>query len=131
MKLVFRCFSFEFEVQIPPKSGNTNPTLLFFGILIPSVDTVFEVLKIRSYSLIIQSYSFGAVFLIIYFLSYKIKKIENNLSKLFTISFLIFSIIVLTNLVTRPFELVTFSGMLIIVLFSFKGSIGLGEKAKE
>ena len=92
---------------------------LFFGILIPSVDTVFEVLKIRSYSLIIQSYSFGAVFLIIYFLSYKIKKIENNLSKLFTISFLIFSIIVLTNLVTRPFELVTFSGMLIIVLFSF------------
>lgn len=92
---------------------------LIFGILVPLVDTVFEVFKIRTYSLIVQSYSFGALFISIYFLSYKIKFIEKYISVLFYFSFVLYSANILTNLALRPFELVTFSGLLIIVLFSY------------
>ena len=92
---------------------------LFFGILIPLVETLFFVFKIRTHSLLIQSFSFGFVFILIYILSYFIKYIEKNISTLFSASYVFFSVNVLVNLVLRPFELVTFSGILIIVLFSY------------
>ncbi|MDD2986111.1 PAS domain S-box protein [Flavobacterium sp.] len=92
---------------------------LYFGVLIPLVETLYVVFKIRTYSIIIQSYSFGILFILIYLLSYKVKYIEKNISILFSLSYVLFSTNVLVNLVLRPFELVTFSGILIIVLFSY------------
>lgn len=92
---------------------------LFFGILIPVIDTLFDVFKIRSYSLAIQSYAFGVTFIAIYFLSYKIKFIEKNIAILFSGSYVLFSASVLLNLIIRPFELVTFSGLLIVLLLSY------------
>lgn len=92
---------------------------LFFGILIPTCDIVFELFNIRSYSLLLQSFAFGSVFLCIYFLSYKIKSIERNLASIFTFMYIVFSILVLINFFSKPFELVTYSGVLIIILFSY------------
>jgi PAS domain S-box-containing protein len=92
---------------------------LFFGILIPTCDIVFELFNIRSYSLLLQSFAFGSVFLCIYFLSYKIKSIERNLAAIFTFMYIVFSILVLINFFSKPFELVTYSGVLIIILFSY------------
>lgn len=92
---------------------------LFFGILIPTCDIVFELFKIRSYSLLLQSFTFGSVFLIIYFLSFKIKSIERNLASIFTFMYIVFSFLVLLNFFSKPFELVTYSGVLIIILFSY------------
>lgn len=92
---------------------------LFFGILIPTCDIVFELFNIRSYSLLLQSFAFGSVFLCIHFLSYKIKSIERNLAAIFTFMYIVFSILVLINFFSKPFELVTYSGVLIIILFSY------------
>lgn len=92
---------------------------LFFGILIPTCDFIFELFEVRSYSLMSQSILFGFVFLFIYFLSFKVNKIEKNIASLFTFLYIIFSILVLTNFLLKPFELVTYSGVLIIILFSY------------
>lgn len=92
---------------------------LFFGILIPTCDIVFELFNIRSYSLLLQSFTFGSVFLTIYFLSFKIKSIERHLAAIFTFMYIVFSILVLINFFTKSFELVTYSGVLIIILFSY------------
>jgi PAS domain S-box-containing protein len=92
---------------------------LFFGILIPTVETLFNVFKIKTHSILVESIIIGLIFISIYLLSFKVRVIEKNIALLFSGSYVLFTIYTFVNLAYRPNEFITFSSLLIIVLFSY------------
>ena len=73
--------------------------LLLFGILIPILEILFQIFKIRPESLLLLNFSCGLVFLSLYYISKKSSYFFNNIERIFIGIFLLYFIFVSRNLI--------------------------------
>lgn len=93
---------------------------LALSIIIPFIELVLTAFDLRNQPMVKSNLIFGAVFLLIYFLSKKSALLFNYLPQLFIFFYLTYIVIVLRNLVIyKPMELITFSALLILIFFSY------------
>ncbi|RTY94955.1 PAS domain S-box protein [Flavobacterium sp. GT3R68] len=93
--------------------------LLFLGIIIPILEIIVELFKIRSKSELYINLSFGLALILLYFLSEKIRFFKKHLPAIFISVFLIYTIYIMHKLLTQPFEIIMLLEFLIMFFFSY------------
>ncbi len=97
---------------------------LFLGIMIPVMELINELFEIREKSLLLINFIVGSVFVCIYLLATKTKLISKHLNTIFLICFTSYFIFIIHNIIYKPFELVSYVGLIIaffLSYFVFKG----------
>lgn len=93
--------------------------LLFMGLVIPILEIITELFKIRNHSELYLNLSFGFFLVLLYFLSDKIKFIKNNLQPLFISIFLLYTAYTLYKFISTEVEIIMLTEFLIIFFFSY------------
>lgn len=99
--------------------------LLFFGILLTSIEISFEYLKIRPKSLLFINTSIGVFTILLYFISTISKVIFRNIQQIFSLCFLVFFISVSKNIITSPIDNIpplAFVGLFFFSYTAFKSA---------
>ena len=92
---------------------------LFLGAVIPILEIVFEIFKVRSISLLIPNLLIASFLFFIYFISCKSKKVFRNIQKIFRIIFIISFFIISRNIILYPNDKIPFIAFIIIFFFSY------------
>jgi len=92
---------------------------LFIGILIPILEIVFEIYKVRPKSLLLMNCGIGFSQIALYFLSKKSRYIYRNIQTIFIVFFIAYFINMAVHLVTRTFDLITILGIVVAFFFSY------------
>lgn len=93
--------------------------ILFFGIAVIVIEIINEIFKIRPKSLLVVNVSIGITVLIIYFLTDKIKFLNDQIQKIFIFSFFIYISYVCRNIIYLPNDIVPIITFLISFFFSY------------
>jgi PAS domain S-box-containing protein len=93
--------------------------LLFLGIIIPILEIITELFKIRNHSELYLNLGTGLVLIFLYFSSKKIKFIKKNLQPLFLFIFLIYASYIMYKLLYKEFEIITLVEFLIMFFISY------------
>lgn len=93
--------------------------LLFFSITIIVIETINEIFKIRSKSLLAVNLTIGFSILLLYFLSNKIQHLKNKINIIFISIFLLFTAHIARNIIIFPHDNVPIIGFLISFYFSY------------
>ena len=103
-----------------PKYELYNLYLLFLGIILPTVELLFDVFRIRTTSLFIPSLVFGFFLILMYFLSTKTKLVNNSkLIYIFITQYLCYFIFTYYRILSHPFELVSYLQLIITFFLSY------------
>lgn len=93
--------------------------ILFFGIAVIVIEIINEIFKIRPKSLLVANVSIGVTVLIIYFLTDKIKFLNDQIQRIFIFSFFIYISYVCRNIIYLPNDIVPIITFLISFFFSY------------
>lgn len=93
--------------------------LLFIGIVLPIMEIIYEVFHVRSYSLLKVNIIVGLALCTLYFLSLRTRFISNNINTVFIICFIGYYNFILSNLIVKPFEMVSFVSLIIAYFLSY------------
>ena len=93
--------------------------LLFLGIILPSIEIIFEIYKIRPKSLLIPNFSIGLFLLIIYLLSTKYAVIFKKIKAIFITLFLLYFCFISRNLIYSPTDTIPIVGFIVCFFFSY------------
>lgn len=103
-----------------PKNNLYKLYLLFIGIILPSVELLFDVFKIRTTSLFVPNLVFGLILILLYFVSVKTKLINNkNLTLIFITQYLCYFVFTYYRILFYPFELVSYLQLTIAFFLSY------------
>lgn len=91
---------------------------LYIGIIIIFTQLAYFIFEIYNENELIVKTILGFCSLFLYFLSY-VKQIRLNLEKIFTVFFVIITIIVFTNLIYSEITFINFSEFLLLIFFSY------------
>jgi PAS domain S-box-containing protein len=105
----------EFETQVQ----QYNLYFLFLGIIIPVMELINEIFHVRSQSLLLVNLLVGAFFIAIYVLATKTRLITRYLNSLFLICFSGYFLFIIHNIIFKPFELVSYVGLIIAFFLSY------------
>ena len=97
----------------------TKTYFLVLGMLFPITEILNLIFKIHESSELLPKIITGVLCLSIYFISNKFEKYNPYLQPLFITLFMGYTIVILRKIVTLPFDLLTFSEILIILFFSY------------
>ena len=93
---------------------------LFIGILLIIFEIIFEIYSIRPKSHLIANFTVGVVFIILYFLSKKIKLLYTYLQPIFIVLFFGYLTHIGMNLVLLQYDVITLIGFIIAFFFSLQ-----------
>ena len=93
--------------------------LLFLGIIIPSIEIIFEIFKIRPKSLILANCTIGLFLLILYMLSTKYAIIFKHIKEIFISLFLFYFVFISRNLIYSPTDTIPIVGFIVSFFFSY------------
>jgi len=93
--------------------------LLYFGLLLPFMEIVYELFKIRPQSLLIYNFIIGFVFLSFYVISEKSKYIYNRLQSVFTFLFFIYISATAYKIIALPNDIIPTYTFNLIFFFSY------------
>lgn len=93
--------------------------LLFFGIAIILIEIINEIFKIRPKSLLLLNVSIGTTILLIYFITDKVKFLQDRVQQIFISLFLIFLTYVAYNIIHLENDVVPIIAFLISFYFSY------------
>ncbi len=97
---------------------------LFLGIMIPVMELINEIFEVRNHSMLAVNLIVGGLLVLIYVLAAKTKLISRYMGTLFLVCFTGYFIFIIHNLIFKPFELVSYIGLIIaffLSYFVFKG----------
>ncbi len=97
---------------------------LFLGIMLPIMELIYEIFKVRAHSLLLINSIVGGLFIGIYLLASISKTISKNLNYIFLICFTSYFLFIIHNILFKPFELVSYIGLIVaffLSYFVFKG----------
>ena len=80
--------------------------LLYLGLILPLIEIVLELFKVRPQSLLVYNFTIGFVFLLIFLISEKSKYVYDRLQTIFTFLFLIYIGLTAFNIVFLPNDLI-------------------------
>lgn len=92
---------------------------LILGILLPILEMFIEFFRIRLQSELWMTITLGILAEIIYFTSAKNKFLQKNIQTIFVLFFFMMSGLYFYKTIFMPFEVITFSQLLIVIFFSF------------
>ena len=93
--------------------------LLFLGIIIPSIEIIFEIFKIRPKSLLLANCTIGLFLLILYMLSTKYAIIFKHIKEIFISLFLFYFVFISRNLIYSPTDTIPIVGFIVSFFFSY------------
>ncbi len=93
---------------------------LFIGILLIIFEIIFEIYSIRPKSHLITNFTVGVIFILIYFLSKKIKLLNQHLQPIFIITFFSYLTHIAINLVLLKYDVITLIGFIVAFFFSLQ-----------
>ncbi len=93
--------------------------LLFLGIIIPSIEIIFEIFKIRPKSLLLTNCTIGLFLLILYMLSTKYAIIFKHIKEIFISLFLFYFVFISRNLIYSPTDTIPIVGFIVSFFFSY------------
>ncbi len=93
--------------------------ILFIGLILPSIEIIFELYHVRPKSLLINNFIIGILFLILYIASEKSSYIYNRIRSIYTTIFVLYFILVFYNIIFLPQDVVPTYGFIVILFFSF------------
>lgn len=93
--------------------------LLFLGIILPLIEILFEIYKIRPKSLLIPNCSIGLFLFILYLLSTKYPFFFKNIKTIFISLFLIYFVFISRNLIYSPADIIPILGFIVNFFFSY------------
>ena len=121
--------SIKFNIKINSSGLNTKEQqydlyFLFLGIMLPIMELIYEIFEVRTHSLLFINSIVGGLFIGIYLLASVSKIVSKNLNYLFLICFTSYFLFIIHNILYKPFELVSYVGLIIaffLSYFVFKG----------
>jgi PAS domain S-box-containing protein len=93
--------------------------LLFLGIILPSIEIIFEIFKIRPKSLLLANCSIGLFLLILYLLSTKYAIVFKYIKDIFISLFLLYFVFISRNLIYSPTDTIPVVGFIVSFFFSY------------
>ena len=93
--------------------------LLFLGIILPSIEIIFEIFKIRPKSLLIPNFSIGFFLVTLYLLSTTYAIVFKNIKAIFITLFLLYFCFISRNLIYSPSDTIPILGFIVSFFFSY------------
>jgi PAS domain S-box-containing protein len=93
--------------------------LLFFGLIIPFLEILFELFNIRPQSLLINNFLLGFFFLVLFLISERSKYIYNRIKTIYFFLFYIYSMMIGYNIIFRPDDNIPTYAFIVLFFFSF------------
>ena len=107
------------ETETVLKNKEYQLYLLFLGIILPSIEIIFEIFKIRSKSLLIPNCGIGLFLFILYLLSTKYSFVFKNIKTIFISLYLIYFSFISRNLIYSPADTISIIGFLVSFFISY------------
>ena len=105
--------------EIKYNSDKYGAAIFFSGFLIVFNEIIYGFYGIRPEKLAIINYSIGFTLLVLYLLIKNVSFLLKNVRTIFIFLYIFYLLFVFNNLVTREFNLITYTAFLIIIYFSF------------
>lgn len=93
--------------------------MLFLGLVLPLIEILFELFQIRPKSLLINNFSIGCFFLLLFLLSEKSKFLYNRIQTIYISLFYIYSILIGYNIIFLPNDIIPTYAFIILFFFSY------------
>ena len=93
--------------------------LLFMGLIIPSIEIIFEIYRVRPKSLLINNFLIGLFFLALFLISEKSIYIYNRVRSIYSSIFILYFILVCYNIVYLPQDILPNYAFIVILFFSY------------
>lgn len=105
--------------ELKYNSDKYSTSIFFLGFLIVLTEIIYSFYDLRPETLAIINFSIGFTLLLLYLFIKKIPFLVKNIRVIFTFIYILYLLFEFNNLVTREFNLITYSTFLLIVYFSF------------
>ncbi|CAN1563279.1 PAS domain [Flavobacteriaceae bacterium] len=93
--------------------------LLFFGLVIPFIEIIFEICHIRPKSMLINNFAIGIFFLALFLLSEKSKYIYNRIQNIYIFLFCLYFILIGYNIIQLPEDPIPSYAFIVAFFFSY------------
>ncbi|TDE43444.1 PAS domain S-box protein [Flavobacterium rhamnosiphilum] len=93
--------------------------LLFLGIILPSIEVIFEIFKIRPISLLVPNCTIGFSLILLYFVSTKSAIVFRNIKQIFIALFLIYFCFISRNLIYSPTDVIPITAFVVSFFFAY------------
>lgn len=93
--------------------------LLFFGLVIPFIEIVFEVSHVRPKSLLINNFGIGLFFLLLFLLSERSTYLYNRIKSIYMFLFYVYFILIGYNIIQLPEDPIPSFAFIVAFFFSY------------
>ncbi|MFV8270079.1 PAS domain S-box protein [Flavobacterium sp. GT2N3] len=109
----------EKKVKAATKNKEYQLYLLFLGIILPSIEVVFEIFTIRPISLLIPNCTAGFSLIFLYYVSTKSTIVFRYIKQIFIALFLIYFCFIARNLIYSPSDVIPITSFLVSFYFAY------------
>lgn len=93
--------------------------ILFFGLVIPFIEILFEIYTVRPKSLLINNFIIGIFFLLLFLVSEKSKYIYNRIRGIYEFLFCLYMILIGYNIINLPQDPIPSFALIVAYFFSY------------
>lgn len=119
IKSILRSKLLEKGLEDGTKNKEYQLYLLFFGIILPSVEIIFEIYKIRPISLLLPNCTIGFSLIFLYFVSIKSIVVFKYIKEIFITLFLIYFCFISRNLIYSPSDVIPVTAFVVSFFFAY------------
>ncbi|MBC7606064.1 MAG: PAS domain S-box protein [Burkholderiales bacterium] len=93
--------------------------LLFIGVIVPTVEIIFEIYKVRSQSLLLTNCLIGIFFITLYFISKKSALLLTKIQPFFVVVYFVYFALIARNLIFRNYDIITILALVLSFFFAY------------
>ncbi|WP_282731650.1 PAS domain S-box protein [Flavobacterium yafengii] len=119
IKSTLRSKLLEKGVETVTKNKEYQLYLLFLGIILPSIEVIFEIFKIRPISLLIPNCTIGFSLILLYFVSTRSIIVFRHIKQIFIALFIIYFCFIARNLIYSPTDFIPITAFVVSFFFAY------------
>jgi PAS domain S-box-containing protein len=93
--------------------------LLFLGLILPFLEILFELFHVRPKSLLINNFSIGCFFLLLFLISEKSKYLYNKIKSIYIFLFYLYSLLIGYNIIFLQNDIIPTYAFIVLFFFSY------------
>ncbi|PIF62413.1 PAS domain S-box-containing protein [Flavobacterium sp. 11] len=106
-------------VETVTKSKEYQLYLLFLGIILPAIEVIFEIFKIRPVSLLVPNCTIGFSLILLYFISTRSIIVFRHIKQIFIALFIIYFCFIARNLIYSPSDVIPITAFVVCFYFAY------------
>ena len=106
-------------VETVTKNKEYQLYLLFLGIILPSIEVIFEIFKIRPISFLIPNCTIGFSLILLYYISTRSTIVFRYIKQIFIALFIIYFCFIARNLIYSPSDVIPITAFIICFYFAY------------